>query len=317
AYISTLLNLYYTDEVIRPFSFDDLMDYNLKKITKFLSQFDTETVDQFPDKKTGFTKLILALLESIYSYYQNMAPKSINNLTKDGIVVVRDLSKLTEDINKEKLLIPPFQEYIITSNRNYQRYPFIVEYNGNFIISPNRLWMGYRLLDYALRKNRINNDLAQKYEVESMIEIEKRLKRNGVVIIGKEIKPSKHGGFEIDILGYYNEYILIIECKSFHPSPFFMMRKNRRYNDQFKDKLKRFDKIKTWIVDQLNKQCPTMEKIRIGVYDSQNKKPSEIFFPYKYHTIDQSNILYLYITQIKEYHEVNHTNFIQLWYGDL
>ncbi len=44
--------------------------------------------------------------------------------------------------------------------------------------------------------------------------------------------------------------------------------------------------------------------------------PSEILFPMKYHKIDQNKILYLYITQIKEYHEENR-DIIQIWYGDL
>jgi len=317
ALVSTILNAYYTDEVIRPFSFDDLMDEDNKKIKKFLSQFNADIMDHLTNKKTRFTELILTLLESLYSYYENKRFTSINNITKDEFVVVRDLNKLTEDIYQGKLLIPLFQEYIISSTRNYHHYPFIIEYNGNFIISPSRLWIGYRLLHYSLHKNRINNELAKKYEEESLLEIEKRLKKYGVVIIGKEIKPTKQGGFEIDLIGYYNEYILIIECKSFHPSPFFMMRKNRRYYDQFKDKLERIEKIKVWIFDELNRTKPKMGNIRVNVYDTHNKKPSEIIFPMKYHKINQSKILYLYITQIKECHEENRSDIIQVWYGDL
>ncbi len=265
----------------------------------------------------GFTEIILGLLESIYSFYENKRSTSKDNISKDGFVVVRELNKLTEDINQGKLLIPPFQEYIISSSQNYHHYPFIIEYNGNFIISPSRLWIGYRLLHYALHKNKINDELAKKYEEDSMLETEKSLKKNGVVIIGKEIKPRKQGDFEIDFIGYYNEFILIIECKSFHPSPFFMMRKNRRYNDQFKDKLDRIAKIKAWIFDKLNIIRQKRGEISIYVYDDYNKKPSEIKFPMKYHKIDQSKIIYLYITQIKEYHEENRDNIIQVWYGDL
>jgi hypothetical protein len=177
--------------------------------------------------------------------------------------------------------------------------------------------MGYRLLYYALHKDRINNEMAKKYEKESMMEIEKRLKKHGVVIIGKEIKPKKQGSFEIDLIGYYNEYILIIECKSFHPSPFFMMRKNRRYTDQFKDKLDRIERIKGWIFNELHSTSPKREKISIYIYDAHNKEPSEVVFPMKYFKIDQNKILYLYITQIKEYYEENRNDIIQVWYGDL
>lgn len=312
--ISTVLNSYYTDEVIRPFSFDDLMDKDNKKIEKFLSQCNDELIDFITTKKTSFTQIILGLLENLYSYYENKSSKIIN---KDGFVVVRDLTNLTKDINEGMLLIPPFKEYIISSIRNYHHYPFIIEYNGNFIISPSRLWMGYRLLHYSLHKDRINHELAKKYEVESMLEIEKRLKKYGVVIIGKEIKAKKQGDFEIDLLGYYNEYILIIESKSFHPSPFFMMRKNRRYNDQFKDKMKRIEKIKSWIFNELNNTKPKMGKICAYIYDNHNKTPSEIIFPEKFRNIDQSKIIYLYITQIKEYYEFNRRNIIQVWFGDL
>jgi len=37
----------------------------------------------------------------------------------------------------------------------------------------------------------------------------------------------------------------------------------------------------------------------------------------KYHKIDQNKIVYLYFTQIKEYHEENRNDIIQVWYGDL
>ncbi len=315
--ISTILNAYYTDEVIRPFSFDDLMDEDNKKITKFLSQCNDDIIDHLTNRKISFTEIILVLLENLYLYYENKSITSINNITKDGFVVVRDLYKLAEDINQGKLLIPPFQEYIISSSRIYHHYPFIIEYNGNLIISPSRLLIGYKLLHYAFNKDRINDELAKKYEKESMLEIEKRLKKHGVEIIGKEIKPKKQGGFEIDLIGYYNEYILIIECKSFHPSPFFMMRKNRRYNNQFKDKLKRIEKIKAWIFDKLNNIRLKMGNIKVDVYDDKNKKPLEIEFPMRYHKINQNKILYLYITEIKEYHEESRNDIIQIWYGDL
>ncbi len=312
--ISTVLNSYYTDDVIRPFSFDDLMDKNNRKIEKLLSQCNSELIDFIKNKKTSFTEIFLALLENLYLYYKNKSSKKIIN--KDGLVVVRDLNNLTNDINQGRLLIPPFQEYIISSSRNRHQYPFIVEYNGKFIISPIRLWMGYRLLHYALHKDRINNEIAKKYENESILEIENRLKTNGVVIVGKEINTSKKG-VELDLIGYYNEYILIIECKGFHPSPFFMMRKNRRYTNQFKKKLKNIEWIKEWIFSKLTNVIPKKGKIRISVYNTHNKKSSEIFFPMKYHRIDQSKILYFYITQIKEYYEENRKGIIQAWYGDL
>ena len=313
ALISTALNSYYTDEVLRPFSFDELMDKDNKKMDKFLSQCNDELIDFITTKKTSFTEIILALLENFYSYYDNKRSKIIN---KDGFVVVRDLNNLTNDINQGRLLIPPFQEFIISSSRNHHQYPFIVEYKSNFIISPSRLWMGYRLLHYALHKDRINDEMAKKYEKESMLEIEKRLEKEGVVIVGKEINTSKKG-VELDLIGYYNEYILIIECKGFHPSPFFMMRKNRRYNYQFKKKLKNIEMIKEWLFSKMNNGRPKKGKIRINVYDAHNKKPSEIIFPMKYHKIDQNKILYLYITQVKEYHEENRNDIIQVWYGDL
>ena len=316
AIISTVLNSYYTDAVIRPFSFDDLLDKDNKKMLKFLSQCNPDLREFLKEKKRKFPELILALLEHLFSFYDNKRSTSEENITKDGFVVVRDLKEITDDINQERLLIPPFQDSIISSTRNYHNYPFIIEYNRNFIISPSRLWIGYRLLHYAFQKDRINNDLARKYEKESMIEIENRLKKHGVVIIGKEIHTSKKG-IELDLIGYYNEYVLIIECKSFHPSPFFMMRKNRRYNDQFRKKLKNVERIKKWMRKNLNDTHPNKGKLRIYGYDAKNKKSSELIFPMKYHKIDKSKILYLYITQIKEYHEEDRGDIIQVWYGDL
>jgi len=316
-FIATVINAYYTDEVIRPFSFDDMMDKKNKKLTKFLSKCNPDLIDHLSNKKTIFPELLLALLESLYSYYHNLRATSLDNITKDGYVVVRDLNKLTEDINTEKLLIPPFKDYIISSRRNLHNYPFIIEYNNNFIISPSRLWIGYRLLHYALNKDKINGDLAKKYELEAMNEIEKRLKKHRVEILGREIKPSKKKGVEIDFIGYYREYILIIECKSFHPSPFFMMRKRRRYNNQFKDKMNRIDKIKNWISNELINSRSSNGNIIINVYDQKNKKPAKLIFPSRYHKINSDKILYLYITQIKEYFEQNRDDVIQVWYEDL
>ena len=96
-----------------------------------------------------------------------------------------------------------------------------------------------------------------------------------------------------------------------------MMRKNRRYNDQFKDKLKRIDKIKSWIFNELNKAKPQMEIICVYAYDIKKKMPSEVKLPKKFYKIDRSKILYLYITQIKEFHETNRKDIIQVWLGDL
>ena len=316
-FIATILNAYYTDDVIRPFSFDDMMDIKNKKLTKFLSKCNPDLIDHLTNKKTRFPELILALLESIYSYYYNLRATSLENITKDGYVIVRDLTKLTDDINTGKLAIPPFKDYIISSKRKFHDYPFIIEYNSNFIISPIRLWIGQKLLHYALNKDKINGDLAKKYEIEAMNEIEKRLKNHRIQILGREIKPSKQKGFEIDFIGCYRENILIIECKSFHPSPFFMMRKSRRYNNQFKDKMKRIDKIKTWISNELSKSRTSNGNIIVNVYDQKNKKPTNLKFPSRYHKINQKKILYLYITQIKEYYEQIRDDVIQVWYEDL
>ncbi|GAJ18908.1 unnamed protein product, partial [marine sediment metagenome] len=131
-FIATILNAYYTDEVIRPFSFDDMMDIKNKKLTKFLSKCNLDLIDHLTNKKTKFPELILALLESIYSYYYNLRATSLENITKDGYVVVRDLNKLNDDIITGKLAIRPFKGYIISSKQNLHDYPFIIEYNSNF-----------------------------------------------------------------------------------------------------------------------------------------------------------------------------------------
>jgi len=81
--------------------------------------------------------------------------------------------------------------------------------------------------------------------------------------------------------------------------------------------LKRIEKIKAWIYEKLNNTRPRMGDISVSVYDYNDKKPSEIIFPMKYHKINQNKILYLYITQIKEYYEINRNNIIQVRYGDL
>ena len=64
-------------------------------------------------------------------------------------------------------------------------------------------------------------------------------------------------------------------------------------------------------------QILVKQKISLNIYDNHNKIPSEIIFPQEFRNIDQNKILYLYITQIKEFHEINRKDIIQVWYGDL
>ena len=312
ANVSTVLNSYYTDEVIRPFSFDDLLDKDGKNMRKLLESFDNDLND-LETNNLKLPKIILALLEKLYSYYHN---KRSNVIDEDGLVIVRDLNGFYDDIVQENLLVPPLEDFVIASPKNPRNYPFIVKFKRKFIVSPVRLWIGYRLLHYALDKNRINNEMAKKYENESMIEIEDRLIKRGVVIVGKEIFTTKKG-VELDLIGYCEDLILIIECKSFHPSPFFMMRRNRRYNNQFKRKIRKVERIKNWIFTKLTDSIPNDGEIKIDVYNHYEKCPAKLVFPMKYHKIDRNRIYYLYITQIKEYHEYHRNDLIQVWSGDL
>lgn len=311
--ISTVLNSYHIDEDVRPFSFDEFMDKDNRKMVKFISSFADDLTDYVQDKKIGIDKFILALLENLYSFYYGQRSKSFD---EDGYVIVRNLDAFVSDITRGGLLIPPLEEYIISSSKNPQKYPIIVEYNGKYIISPLRLWMGYRILHYAVDKDRINSELAEKYERESLIQTEKRLRMHGVVIVGKGISTSKKG-FELDFIGYYKDFIFIIECKSFHPSPFFIMRKKRRYKNQFRKKVEKIDRISKWIFSKLSVTIPKKGKIRVNVYNPYKKCGSEIIFPMKYHKIDRNKILYLYISQLKEYHQHNRNDLIQVWIGDL
>jgi len=315
--LSTMVNSYYTEEVIRPFSFDYLMDENNSKLEEVLSHPKLRMkIDDLKKEKHKFTRLFLALLEKLYEFYYKLSPKSINDSQKDGLVIVRNITQLNQDLSQEKLLIPLFKDYLISSTKNFHQYPFIIEFGGNFIITPIRLWIGYRLLHYALNKDKINSDLARKYEDESMQVIENKLKEHGVEIFGKEIKTSKKGN-EIDLFGCYQDFILIIECKGFHPSPFFMMRKSRRFNDQFLEKMKIVDKLKNWIVSSLTNLKSRYEYIELTVYDNKNKEQIKLKIPQKYCEIDRDKILYLYITQIKEFHPQTRDDVIQCWSGDL
>ncbi|MBD3211071.1 MAG: hypothetical protein GF311_00560 [Candidatus Lokiarchaeota archaeon] len=316
--ISTILNSYYTDEVIRPFSFDDLLDHNGMKLKELISNSPEKVGKFIVKKKNRYPELLLAFLETLYKYYYEDSFVSKKEIDKDGLVIIRDLNQLKMDIKRGMLLIPLFESEIITNPRNIHDYPFIVEYNGNFIISPSRIWIAYRLLHYALNQNRINTELAIKYENESMREIKSKLKSHGVKIIGEEIKKKKKGSFEIDLLGYYKNYILIIECKGFHPSPFFMLRSNRRYNDQFQKKIDKSKEIKKWIYENLKHGNIKNDKIEVNAYDEKRKSPIKLKFPKKFNNINKEKLIYLYITQIKEYFEMDDdNNVIQVWFGDL
>ena len=71
------------------------------------------------------------------------------------------------------------------------------------------------------------------------------------------------------------------------------------------------------MISQLNDVKPREGEIRINVFDPHLKKPSEIVFPIKYFKSTKNQILYIYVTQIKEYYEENRNDMIHIWYGDL
>ena len=188
-------------------------------------------------------------------------------------------------------------------------FPLLVEFGNEIYITPTRLKIAIRLMKQNLIHQHESNFLSRKFEIEFQNNVLSILKTKGIIVEDPlenikliNLKDKKNNTFEFDILGYDEHTIFVVECKSFHPHPFYMLKISR---ERRKTNLVRFvsqfsDKIKPWLINELKKNA-TNGRIIIQCYqDDIHTKKGRIFqfsLPERFKNIPSEKIKAIYITQ--------------------
>ncbi len=300
-YICSLYNLYPNKED-RMFSFKDIIaDYSVPIILQ-------KIIDIYNEKRSS-NQADLAL-----------SGKNFIEIT-NHIQIIQDL--------RDTPWSPEFLYYIfVTSKKNPMSFPLLVEFENEIYVSPTRLKIALRLIKQKLLHIHESNFLSKKFEIEFQNKVLSILKNKGIKTKDPisnfdliNIQDKKKNTFEFDILGYDEENIYIVECKSFHPHPFYMLKENRQrrklnlisFNSQF------LDKIKPWLINELIKKSLNGH-ITIECYQKeiQTKKGNLFQFslPERFINISPKQIFGLYITQLNEiFLDIQSVH--QLYYKDI
>ena len=300
-YICSLYNLYPNKED-RMFSFKDIIaNYDVPIILK-------KIIDIYDEKRS-----------------LNLADLS---LPGKNFFAITNHAQLKQDL-KNVPWSPEILYYIfVSSQKNPMSFPLLVEFGNEIYVSPTRLKIALRLIKQKLMHKLESNFLSKNFEIEFQNSVLSILKNKGIKVedpISKleliNLKDKKNDTFEFDILGYDEENIYIIECKSFHPHPFYMLKENR---ERRKLNLKRFvsqfsEKIKPWLINGLNNK-PLNGRISIQCYQKDIRtdkgNPFQFSLPERFMNIAPKKIIGLYITQLNEiFPDIQTVH--QLYYKDI
>ena len=237
---------------------------------------------------------------------------TLNELFEKGIYFI---SIPSDKFFNEFPLIPEGYFLIVASKSNPMSIPLLIQYKNEIIITPTRLRLAKVLMRENLRHKKISINISKESEIKFQGIIEEILIKNKVNIIDlitntKWINIRRKLGpfaFEADIIGIYNEYILIIECRSFYPHPFMFLLNNKEKNkrlDKFIKSENQFKfKIKPWLMSELRKPPKRgYFSVECSQLNILNKKSNKYImnFPNSFHNISQERIVGLYITQLDE-----------------
>ena len=255
---------------------------------------------------------IIQYIADIYSYYNDKRASSPEECNSGGTYyIIKSFKELKKDFPQiiwDDLLY----YHIISSQSNPMSFPLLIEYKGTIAITPTRLKIAYELMFEAFVHNAISNRLSKAYENTFQEKVLEILRKNNFLVIDPinaekwtNIIDKKKNTFEFDILGIYQDYIFIVECKSFHPSAFYRLSEARLRRkcqlDHFKTQFN--NKIKPWLISKL-KTKPKNEYIAIKSrkwYQTDNKyKPYIIKIPKEFYNIGEKKLIGLYITQLNE-----------------
>lgn len=287
------------------------------------------------DRMFSFTDIIVdfsvpLILQKLINIYDAKRSSNLDDLNLPGknFFVITDHAQLKQDFRDIPWSLEIFNQILVSSKKNPMSFPLLIEFGNEIYVSPTRLKVALRLIKQKIIHTHESDFLSKKFEIEFQNKVLLILKKRGIKAKNlnssvelTNIKDKKNGNFEIDILGYDKEHIFIIECKSFHPHPFYMLKEDRerrkvnvrRFEEQFSNK------IKPWLINKLNRKASN-GSIKIQCYreDIQTNKGKSFQFslPEKFINISSKKVIGLYITQLNEiFPDIN--TVYQLYYKDL
>ncbi len=269
---------------------------------------------------------VIQVISDLHSYYKDKRPKTPEECDDSKkYFIVKKMQELEIELNHIQW-DSTLRNHIIASQFNPMSIPLLILYKNDIVITPTRLKIVYEMMFEKYIHDKISNVLSRVFELEFQENSRKIIKDSINIIdpitgeIWENIKDKKKSNFEADIIGYKNNYVFFVECKSFHPAPFYHLkdaRKRRkiRYNRstaQFNDK------FKPWLIKCLTKK-PKNGYIKINCRKIMKDKKSKNFvlnFPSNYQGIDDNHIIGIYLTQLNEIFNSS-SNLIQIYYEEL
>lgn len=284
-YLCSLYNLYPNKED-RMFSFNDIIaGYDVPIILK-------KIIDIYDEKRS----LVLDDLK----------------IPGNNFFAITNHAQLMQDLKNVPWSPEILYNIFVSSQKNPVSFPLLIEFGNEIYVSPTRLKVALKLIKQRLIHTLESNFLSKNFEIEFQKRIISILKNKGIKtedpISNLELinlKDKKNDTFEIDILGYDEENIYIIESKSFHPHPFYMLKEDRerrklnllRFNSQFSEN------IKPWLINRLaNKPINRYITIQCYQQDIRTTKGNlfQLSLPERFMNISPKKIVGLYITQLNE-----------------
>lgn len=293
---------------------------------------------QYPDmndrifsfEDISYSPILIDYLGYIIDEYNDKRAKSPEELSiekEKRYFINIDFNKLKSDVLRIKWDNSLYY-FIVASPYNPMSYPLLIEYNGKIIITPTRLKLAREMMFERMFHDTINSYLSIIYENDFQKKIMNLLEEIGCIIkdpVNNEdwiyISDKKNATFEFDLMALYKDYILIIECKSFHPTAFYHLKDavNRREErvKHFRDQYIKL--IIPWL--EYNLRRKSEEKFieincRTKEVGGKRIKQLQINFPKEFNGINKTKIIGLFITQYKEYFKV-YSEISQIYYEDL
>jgi len=303
--------------------------------TDFRLALLSQAYNWYPDKEHkmfSFEKLLMNdqipdIVWFIFNYYNKKRAKNLKELSKmNHYFVIRDYNRFLSDVG-----FIPWE--IVSFQSNVHEFPLLIEFKNRLYISPTRLILAYNFMREKLLHDEISIKLSVEYAIKFQKMVESILTKNKLIIHDPitnnsftNIVDKKDMSFEIDILAFSKKKLFIIECKSFHFSPFFHLKdaKEGRLRDQFNPFVKKFnERIKPWFLSQMNNpvinNCIKIDCRKFDIGTKKNHK-FEVNLPERLQNIEELDIVGLYVTQINEYFKVQDVSkgtLIQIYYEDL
>ena len=199
-----------------------------------------------------YNPIVIDYLGYIIDEYKDKRAKSPEERSKEKPYFLNiDFNQLKSDIPKihwNNMLY----SHIVASQHNPLSYPLLIDYKNKILITPTRLKIAREMMFEKLLHDTVIGYLSVVYENEFQQKFLDLLEDNSCIVKDPVnnnywiyISDKKNATFEFDIMAIYKDYILAIECKSFHPTAFYHLneaisrRKERvkHYNKQFIEKI--------------------------------------------------------------------------------